>query len=726
MIRRTFIATLGLIAFSFSSIAQDGAITLQDMWKSRKFSADMVYGINSMNDGEHYTSLEYGKGGTTSIVKYNYKSGKGETMLSSENLSDINRFGSYQFSDDESKVLLSTETEAIYRHSTRSKFYVYDFKKEVLRLLSTGKQRLATFSPDGSKVAFVRENNMFIKDLETGKETQITKDGKRNAIINGATDWVYEEEFAFDKGFAWSADGQKIAYYRFDESAVPEFSMDVFKGGLYPNQEVFKYPKAGEANATVGIFIYNLSNSNTAEAKVATNDEFYIPRIKWTKDPNVLSVQRLNRHQNKLDFILVNGNDGSSNVIFSETDAAYVDVTDDLTFLKNGKNFIWTSEKSGFNHVYLYNMKGKEVRQLTKGNWDVTSVYGIDEANGLLYYQSAEESPLRRSVYSVDLKGRNKKRLSQFEGTNNAYFSANFSLFINQYSNANTPYQFTLNLNNGKMVRELVTNEKLKETMSGLNMSPKEFFSFETSEGVSLNGWMIKPANFDASKKYPVFMTLYGGPGSQQVTDSWGGTNYFWYEMLAQEGFIVACVDNRGTGARGRDFKKITYQELGKFETVDQIEAAKYIGSLDYVDAANIGIQGWSYGGYMSSLCLMKGADVFKAAIAVAPVTTWRYYDSIYTERYMRTPQENASGYDDNSPINHVDKLKGAYLLVHGSADDNVHYQNTMEMITALVNANKQFDLFIYPDNNHGIYHGNSRLHLYTKMTNFLKENLQN
>ncbi|MFT7114325.1 MAG: dipeptidyl-peptidase-4, partial [Candidatus Azotimanducaceae bacterium] len=581
-----------------------------------------------------------------------------------------------------------------------------------------------TFSPDGKHVAFVRDNNIFVKDLEKGTEIQVTKDGKKNAIINGATDWVYEEEFAFDKAFFWSAEGSKIAYYRFDETAVPEFSMDVFKGGLYPEQEQFKYPKAGEANATVGIFVYNLRTNNTAEADIKANDEFYIPRIKWTKDDNLLSVQRMNRHQNELDFILVNGNDGASNVIFTEKDAAYVDVSDDLTFLNNGKQFVWTSEKSGFNHVYLYDLRGKQVRQITKGNWDVTSVYGVDVVNNLLYYQSAEESPLRRSVYVIDLKGRNKRRLSIKEGTNKAYFSKNFSVFINNYSNANSPSEYTLHLNNGKLARELVNNEKLKETLEGLSISPKEFFTFKTSEDVELNGWMIKPADFDATKKYPVFMTVYGGPGSQTVTDSWGGSNYFWHEMMAQEGYIVVSVDNRGTGARGRDFKKITYQELGKYETIDQIEAAKYLGGLDYVDADRIGIQGWSYGGYMSSLCLTKGAEQFKAAIAVAPVTTWRYYDSIYTERYMRTPQENEAGYDDNSPINHVDKMEGAYLLVHGSADDNVHYQNTMEMITALVKANKQFDLFIYPDNNHGIYFGNSRLHLYTKMTNFLKENL--
>ena len=712
-----------MVASALGAHAQDGKITLNDIWRSGKFRAEMVYGINSMNDGSHYTSLERKDGGSA-IVKYSYLNDESEVMLNSNDLPDIERFGAYVFSADEKKVLLATETEAIYRHSTRSAFYVYDFEKEVLRKLSTGKQRLATFSPSGNQVAFVRENNLFVKDFVSGKETQITQDGKRNSIINGATDWVYEEEFGFDKGFAWSPDGKKIAFYRFDESEVPTFSMDMFKNQLYPSQEVFKYPKAGEANAQVNIFIHHLDKNQTVEAKVSTQDEYYIPRIKWTRDGNLLSVQRLNRHQNALDFILVNAQDGSSNVIFTETDEAYVDVDDDLFFLEDKAHFVWTSERSGYNHLYLYRMNGKLVRQITKGNWDLTHFYGVDPDGKTLYYQSAEESPLRRSVYRIDVKGRNKKRLSQKEGTNVAYFSANFSLFINQFSNANTPFDYALYSKDGKRVKDIVNNDQLKKTLSELHIAPKEFFTFTTSEGVELNGWMIKPKDFDATKKYPVFMTVYGGPGSQTVTDAWGYSNYFWHQMLAQEGYIVVSVDNRGTGARGRDFKKITYQQLGKYETIDQIEAAKYLAGLDYVDGDRIGIQGWSYGGYMSSLCLTKGAEQFRAAIAVAPVTNWRYYDTIYTERYMRTPQENAEGYDNNSPINHVDKMEGAYLLVHGSADDNVHYQNTMEMITALVNANKQFDLFIYPDNNHGIYHGNARLHLYTKMTNFLKENL--
>jgi len=702
--------------------AQEKMIQLEDIWASRTFSPEWVWGINSMNDGVHYSSLNYGSDNVY-VTEYSYETGDSvSTIVDSKNLEGIS-FGDYSFSADEQKVLLQTETESIYRHSSRSKYYIYDRSTETSQELSTDKQRLAQFSPDASKVAFVRENNIFIKDLKSNSETQVTTDGEMNKIINGATDWVYEEEFAFDNGFLWNASGTKIAYYRFNEEAVPEFSMDMFSD-LYPSQYRFKYPKAGEVNSTVEILIYDLASNEIIEADIEVEDEFYIPRIKWTKDENVLSVQRMNRHQNNLDFILVNAIDGSAKTIFTETDEAYIDVTDNLTFLNDGEHFVWTSEKSGYNHIYLYNLKGKQVRKITKGYYDVTDFYGVDETNNTVYFGSAERSPMHRDVYAVQLNGRNKRVLTNKTGTNSATFSTSYKYFINQHSDANTPYYFSLYNAEGSEVRMLKDNSRLNGALSEYALSQKEFFNFETTKGVNLNGWMMKPHDFDETKEYPVFMYLYGGPGSQQVTDAWGGSNFLWYQMLTQQGYIVACVDNRGTGARGAEFKKCTYQQLGKLETQDQIEANRHLASLPYVDGSRIGIFGWSYGGYMSSLCLLKGADDFKMAIAVAPVTNWRYYDSIYTERYMRTPQENASGYDDNSPINHVEKLKGKYLLVHGSADDNVHYQNTMEMVNAMVNANKQFDLFIYPNKNHGIYGGYTRLHLFTKMTNFIKENL--
>lgn len=719
---KSIISSLAILFLAQCVFAQEKMIQLEDIWASRTFSPEWVWGINSMNDGVHYSSLNYGENNVY-ITQYSYETGDSiSTILDSKDLDGIS-FSNYSFSEDEKKVLLPTETESIYRYSTRSNYYVYDRETKIAEELSEGKQRLAQFSPDASKVAFVKENNIFIKDIINNTELQVTYDGEINKIINGATDWVYEEEFAFDNGMQWNASGNKIAYYRFDEEKVPEFSMDLFTD-LYPSQSQFKYPKAGETNSTIELFIYDLDSNKTTKANINTKEEFYIPRIKWTLDENVLSVQKMNRHQNQLDFILVDAKDGSSQTIFTENDAAYIDITDNLTFLNDGKYFIWTSEKSGYNHIYLYNLKGKQVRQITKGNYDVTDFYGIDESNNTVYFASSERSPMHRDVYAVQLNGKNKKILTNKIGTNSATFSKNYKYFINQYSNANTPYYFSLFDAKGNEVRMLKDNSNLNNSLAEYALSQKEFFNFKTTEGIDLNGWMMKPHNFDETKQYPVFMYLYGGPGSQQVTDSWGGSNFLWFHMLTQQDYIVACVDNRGTGARGSEFKKCTYQQLGKLETEDQIEANRYLANLPYVDGSRIGIFGWSYGGYMSSLCLLKGADQFKMAIAIAPVTNWRYYDSIYTERYMRTPQENASGYDDNSPINHVEKLKGKYLLVHGSADDNVHYQNTMEMTNALVNANKQFDLFIYPNKNHGIYGGYTRLHLFTKMTNFIKDNL--
>lgn len=705
------------------------SFTLEEIWKENKFKMEMVSGLNSMKDGVHYTSLESDSTGGF-IVKYSYKTGLAvDTIITPEMLVPEGgakpvEVESYQFSSEETKLLLSSESEAIYRHSSKEYYYVYDLKSAKLSKLSEEKVRLAEFSPAGNFVAYVKDNNLFIKDITpgAGSEAPITTDGKWNEIINGAADWVYEEEFSFDKAFSWSPDGKKIAYYRFDESKVKEFSMDMF-GTLYPSQYRFKYPKAGEDNAKVSIHIYNLETKQSRKVNIGNNYE-YVPRIKWTKDADVLSIQTMNRHQGALDLILANSETGETKYILSEKSDTYIDISDDLTFLDDKKHFIWTSEKSGYNHIYLYKLNGELVRQVTNGNWDVTGFRGIDEESKTLFYISAEDSPIVRKLYSISLDGSGKKKLSDKNGFNEADFSGKFQYYINYFSNSYGPYHITLNDASGREIRVLKDNQPLKDTLALYNISVKEFFKFKTSENVLLNGWMIKPQNFDSTKKYPVFMFVYGGPGSQTVQNNWSGGNFLWYQYLAQKGYIVVSVDNRGTGARGSAFKKCTYKELGKLETIDQVEAAKYLGSLPWVDKNRIGIQGWSYGGYMSSLCITKGADVFKMAIAVAPVTNWRFYDSIYTERYMQTPQENPGGYDDNSPINHVDKLKGKYLLVHGTADDNVHFQNSVEMVNALVKANKQFDLFFYPDKNHGIYGGNARLHLYTMMTNYILENL--
>jgi len=731
-------------------------ISLEDIWKDYVFSSKSVRGLRSMKDGIHYTTLE-SKAQQSFIVKYKYETGEiVDTLLYSFSLitkesGDTLSLKDYQFSDGEDKIIIPTDVELIYRHSTRETNYIWDFKNQSLSLLSQGaKQRYATFSPLGYKVAFVRENDLWVKDVNSIEEIQITNDGKLNQIINGATDWVYEEEFGFDKAFFWSSDGSKIAFYRFDETNVKEFTMAKY-GSLYPYDYKFKYPKAGEENAKVGIYIYDLETGKTK--KVDLGDGFeYIPRIKWTKDPNMLTIQKMNRHQNELELIAADASTGKTTVIIKEKRDTYLDISDDLTFLKDAKTFIWTSDRDGYKHIYHYNIDGKLINQITSGQWDVTSFLGIDEEKSKIYYISAENpiyikenkkqqkildipmhylkllssnaNPLVRNLYVVNLNGTTKKVLSVKNGSNRASFSNNFKYYINYFSDANTPSFVSLHRSDGQEIRVLEDNKELIKTISEFQISKKEFFSFKTSEDVQLNGWVIKPYDFDPKKKYPVLMYVYGGPGAQTVKNSWDGRNMFWYQLLAQKGCLIVSVDNRGTGARGADFQKCTYKELGKLETIDQIEAAKYLGTMPFVDKARIGIWGWSYGGYMTSLCMTKGAEYFKLGIAVAPVTNWRYYDSIYTERYMQTPQENPSGYDDNSPINHVEKLKGKYLLIHGSADDNVHYQNSIEMVSALVAANKQFDLFIYPDKNHGIYGGNTRLHLYTKMTNFILDYL--
>lgn len=726
MIKKIFPLLLLFIA-SQSTFAQGKKVELKDVWKNYSFSAQSISGLNSMNDGLHYSAITRKDG--LAIEKYSYASGESVgIIISAKEITDktgeqIN-FDSYEFSANEDKVLLGTKTESIYRHSSKSKYYVYDIKNGKLTAIKAdGKQQLATFSPTRNQVAFVYENKIHIQDFDTENSPLVTfGKGQDDAFIAGAVDWVYEEEFAFHEGFQWSPNGDYIAYYQTDEREVPLFTMDIFGSGLYPTEDEFKYPKAGEANSVVNIHTFNVLTKEDQLVKLESAYE-YIPRIKWTQADAELIIYSMNRHQNELNLWKIEAGSGQGSLFYTETAPCYLEINDDLRFLKDG-SFIWSSEMNGFNHLYHIKKDGKIKKQITKGEWPVTQFYGVDEESGTLFYQSAEESPLGRNVYSIGLNGRKKKMLSTQEGWNGAEFSNGMKFYINTFSSKDIPTQQTLHNGEGVLVREIVKNEKLQERIASYDLATKEFFSFKTEEEVELNGWMMKPHDFDANKKYPVLMFVYGGPGSQTVKNQYDGMNHFYYESLANKGYIIVSVDNRGTGARGRDFRTVTYKELGKYETMDQISAAKYLGTQDFVDKDRIGIWGWSYGGYMSSLCITKGADVFKMAIAVAPVTNWRFYDSIYTERYMQTPQENASGYDNNSPVNHVSKLKGEYLLVHGSADDNVHVQNTMRMITALVSANKQFDLFIYPDKNHGIYGGNTRFHLFTKMTNFITENL--
>ena len=706
--------------------AQTKEITLEDIWKDGTFRTERMDVLHSMKNGQQYSILNFDRETkNTSIDIYDYKTlKKVETLVSSEKLEGIPYFSDYTFSKDEKKVILATKEEAIYRRSALGNYYIYNVKNASLDLISEEKIQEPTFSPDGKKAAFVKGNNLYVKDFNSNEITQITSDGEKNKIINGVTDWVYEEEFGFVRAFDWNADSNKIAFIRFDETNVPEFSMDVYGTELYQTQQVFKYPKAGEANSEISLHIYNMKTKETDEVKVdKAYKDFYIPRIEWTNNPDVLSAQYMNRYQNELDLWMINAKTNVSNLVLAERDKAYVDVTDNLTFLKD-HSFIWTSEKDGYNHIYHYDKKGNLINQVTKGNWEVTDYYGYYEKDNTIFYQSVENGSINRDVYSIKLNGRNKKRLTKSEGTNNASFSADFSFFINTFSSATTPPEYTLNSSeSGNLKKSIKDNDKLAQTLSNYKTSEKEFSTINVN-GNDLNMWMIKPANFDASKIYPLLMYQYSGPGSQQVANRWNGANDYWYQHLAQKGYMVACVDGRGTGFKGADFKKVTQNELGKYEVEDQIAAAKQLGALSYIDASRIGIWGWSYGGFMSSNCLFKGNEVFNMAIAVAPVSSWRFYDTIYTERYMTTPQENESGYDENSPLNHVDKLKGDFLLVHGSSDDNVHLQNTMRLAEALIQADKQFDWAVYPDKNHGIYGGNTRLHLYKKMTNFIHETL--
>ena len=705
--------------------AQKKQITLEDIWNG-SFRTERMESLHSMANGQEYSILNVNRQTrSTSIDIYDYKTlSKVKSLVNSADLSEVAFFTDYTFSMDESKVLLATDVESVFRRSTLGIYFVFDTASKKVITISDEKIQEPTFSPDGTKVAYGLNNNLFVKDLKTGKTTQFTSDGVDNKIINGITDWVYEEEFAFVRAFEWNAASNKIAFIRFDESKVPEFSMDVYGTDLYPKQDVFKYPKAGEANSQVSLHVFDVLKDNTTEVKLSKSySDFYIPRIKWTNESDFLSAQYTNRHQNELDLWMIDASKMTSKLVLTDTDAAYVDVTDNLTFLDDN-SFIWTSEKDGYNHIYHYKKDGRLINQITNGDWEVTNYYGFDKKSKNIFYQSVENGSINRDVYSIGLNGKGKKRLSNNEGTNSASFSADFTYFINTYSSATTPPLYTLNNSEtGKVIKAIKDNKALSDKLEGYEISEKTFSTLKVN-GNDLNMWMIKPSNFDASKTYPLLMFQYSGPGSQSVSNTWLASNDYWYEMLAEKGYIVACVDGRGTGFKGAAFKKSTQKELGKFELEDQIQSAKQLGDLSYIDKERIGIWGWSFGGFMSSNAIFKGNDVFKMAIAVAPVTSWRFYDSIYTERYMTTPQENASGYDENSPINHVDKLKGDFLLVHGTGDDNVHVQNSMQMIEALIQANKQFEWMLYPDNNHGIYGGNTRLHLYTKMTNFLDENL--
>ena len=712
-----------VLVFPFALVAQTKEITNKEIWNF-EFSSERLEEIHPLTTVSQYTVLEVDRRTRTSkVVAYDYATANvTEEIVNSATSALVPFFTSYSFSKDEKKLLLESETEPIYRRSKRAKYFVYDRTTNKTSLLFGSKIQEPKFSPDGSKVAFVFERNLYVKDLGANSIEQITSDGSEH-IINGLSDWVYEEEFGFVRAFDWNADGSALAFMQFDETLVPTYSMDVIGDNLYPFPYTFKYPKAGETNSVVGLYLYSLADKNVTSILLGDEKPYYIPRIEFSPNKNKLMVQTINRHQNHLQLWSYDIQQRTAQVILEERENTYVDVHDNLKFLKD-ESFLWTSERDGYNHIYHYKADGTLKKQLTQGDWEVTRFFGVQEKTKEVYYASVEPGSTERAVYSVKLNGSRKRALSPENGTNGVAFSADYKYYIHTFEDSNTPTQYNLRSTaTGKIIRPIEDNANLKNKLSNYSLSTKEFSTIEIN-GNELNMWMIKPKDFDPNKKYPLLMYQYSGPGSQKVANSWNDTNDFWHQSLVQKGYIVACVDGRGTGFKGTAFKKVTYKQLVHFETLDQIEVARKLGQKPFIDAERIGIWGWSYGGHMSTNCILKGNDVFSLAIAVAPVTSWRFYDTIYTERFMRTPQENPEGYDLNSPFNYPELLKGDYLLIHGSGDDNVHLQNTMRMAEALVQANKPFELMIYPDKNHGIYGGNTRLHLYNKMTNFILNKL--
>ncbi|MCB9046905.1 MAG: S9 family peptidase [Chitinophagales bacterium] len=719
------LAALFVCQYTF---AQKGEklITLDDLWKNNTFSMKSVPGFNGMKDGQHFSKLENSdKHQSISIFELSNGNWVSTVFNSKESKVDGKEIqvAGYRFSEKENRLLLFTEPKHIYRHSTYYKTYVFDIARKDIVALDDEKVLHASFSPDASMVAYVQDNNLYVKELATGKRTAITTDGKWNHIINGNCDWVYEEEFGFTQAFQWSPDGKHIAYYRFDETKVPEYTLPIYNG-LYPENYTYKYPKAGEDNSVVEIRIYDMATGASVTVNTGNVTDQYIPRIKWTKDPNALCVYRLNRLQNKLDLLLANTGTGLTNVIYTETNKYYIDINDNIEFLPDGHSMIFTSERDKYTHLYNWDWKTRELKELTPGAYDIDNIVGIDVKRKEVYYTAAENSPLERKMYSVNFSGRGKKLLTAENGTHEITPVEGFNYFLDKYSTLTEPPVYYLRNNSGKIIRTLEDNIKFAIKLQEYALGKVQFTTFKGAKGDDLNAWVITPPDFDKNKKYPVFMHQYSGPGSQQVLDRFPLGNYFWHQMLAQNGYIVVCADGTGTGMRGEEFKKKTYLQLGKLESDDQIAVANDVAKLPYVDKDRIGIWGWSYGGFMSSTCLFKGNRTFKMAIAVAPVSNWRYYDNIYTERYMRTPEANPSGYDNNAPEKMVDGLKGKFLLIHGTADDNVHFQNAVMLTEAMIQANKEFESEYYPDKHHGISGGNTRYHLYNRMTNFILNNL--
>lgn len=728
--------TLLLLAIFVTGIQAQQKVTLRDIAQGT-YRAQGISGLKPMLDGEHYTQISSDH---KRIVKYSFKTGEEVGTLFDVTTArdcDLKSFDDYILSPDEKLILIQTETQPIYRHSFTAVYYIYNVKNNKMEPLSNnGPQQVPLFSPDGNQIAFVRNNNIYLVKLLFGNsESQVTKDGEYNHVLNGIPDWVYEEEFSFNRAFDFSSDSKMIAYVRFDESAVPMFSFPWYKGlapektsyATYPGAYEYKYPKAGEVNSKVSVHTYDIKSHVTRKMDLQIDSDGYIPRIKFTSDPEKLAIMTLNRHQNRLDLYMANPRSGLCKVAIRDEAEQYIKESAYSNIKFYPEHIVMMSEKDGYNHLYLYTIAGNLVKQITKGQFEVTSFLGWDQKANVFYYASNEGSPLRTAIYKIDGKGK-KTKLSTRTGSNSAIFSTNQKYYINTFSNISTPTLITLNDNRGKELTTLLDNSKLKAQTAQLNMPQKEFFTFRTSSGVELNGWMMKPANFNANKKYPVILHQYSGPGSQQVIDRWGigsfGDGGLFEAYMCDKGYIMVCVDGRGTGGRGAAFEKCTYLQLGVKEAEDQVETARYLGTLPYIDGKRIGIWGWSFGGYNTLMSMSDGSGAFKAGVAIAAPSDWRFYDTVYTERFMRTPKENAEGYDAGSAIKRAPQLKGSLLLIHGTADDNVHYQNCAEYSEALVQAGIQFDMQVYTNRNHGIFGGKTREHLMNRVANFFIQNL--
>ena len=721
-----YIAAIVISILLYIPIYPQQKITVEDIFTNPEFYPDKLYEFQWLNDGINFTYLKEAPGSYyPSVYEHNIATGEEKILVPGNHIiaSDSSQvtIENYQWSPDD-KYMLFTGILPARRLKTGGNFYVYDISEEkvVYSIQSDEKQENIRFSPDSRKIGFVRDNNLFVFDLNSGKEKQLTLDGNDN-ILNGLFDWVYQEEFSIISGWSWSPDSKTIAFWRLDQSQVPIYNIPVYDS-LYLRFNTTHYPTAGRHNSLVKIGVININTGKINWMDTGNEKDIYIPRIKFTENPEILSIQRLNRMQNKLDLLFCNINTGQSKIILTETDSAWVDVFDDLYFLKDSKRFVWPSERDGYKHFYLYDYKGDIINQITKGNWDDDQLLSVDEINNKLFYSSDERAPIYSDFYSIDLDGRDRKLITEKPGHHEINISPRKNFFTDEFSTANSLPATNLCKINGENIDSLITPDM--SFYKDYVFSPLQFLKFKTTDGVSLNAFMIKPEDFDSVKKYPVLIFNYSGPGSQSVADKWLGPDYLWHELLAQKGYIIFCLDNRGTGGRGKSFKNIVYKHLGKWEVHDQIEGAKFLASLSFVDKKRIGIWGWSYGGYMSALTILKGADYFKAAISVAPVIHWKFYDTIYTERYMQTPELNPEGYEESSPLNYIDKLKGKFLIIHGTADDNVHFQNTVVMVSRLQESNKQFETMFYPGKLHGISGSITRIQLYSLMTNFILNNL--